>query len=492
MLSKDFTLTPALIDQIIEENVGVAQNPKNNNFGSGRIDALASINAVPTPNTPPNAVVNPSPSDTAENIAVNTNLSWMNGGGAASYEVSFGTDNPPTNIVNGEAVTSSNYELIELLEYNTIYYWSINAINDFGNADGPIWSFTTAGPADEDFETGDFTLYPWAFAGNQDWIVQANEVYEGTYSAKSGLITHDQTSELEIVMNVEEDDIISFYTKISCEEDQNDNWDYLAFYIDSVEQDRWDGEVSWGYQSYDVTAGNRTFKWKYLKDGSVSSGSDCAWLDYITFPSVAPQPPVLVFNPEEFAFEALLNEVITDDLTIENTGSGIGTYSIELIYTGDWLELDSYSGDVEPDEIDTIELTIDPNGLENGDYSAEISITDNRNITVIPVTLTVDMVDVDNTLINANTLVGNHPNPFNPSTTISFSIADQSNIEVSIYSIKGQKINTLVKDSFGTGVHTTVWNGNDDSGEPVSSGVYFYKLNVNGKTEATKKMLLLK
>ena len=492
MLSKDFTLTPALIDQIIEENVGVAQNPKNNNFGSGRIDALASINAVPTPNTPPNAVVNPSPSDTAENIAVNTNLSWMNGGGAASYEVSFGTDNPPTNIVNGEAVTSSNYELIELLEYNTIYYWSINAINDFGNADGPIWSFTTAGPADEDFETGDFTLYPWAFAGNQDWIVQANEVYEGTYSAKSGLITHDQTSELEIVMNVEEDDIISFYTKISCEEDQNDNWDYLAFYIDNVEQDRWDGEVSWGYQSYAVTAGNRTFKWKYLKDGSVSSGSDCAWLDYITFPSVAPQPPVLVFNPEEFAFEALLNEVITDDLTIENTGSGIGTYSIELIYTGDWLELDSYSGDVEPDEIDTIELTIDPNGLENGDYSAEISITDNRNITVIPVTLTVDMVDVDNTLINANTLVGNHPNPFNPSTTISFSIADQSNIEVSIYSIKGQKINTLVKDSFGTGVHTTVWNGNDDSGEPVSSGVYFYKLNVNGKTEATKKMLLLK
>ena len=306
------------------------------------------------------------------------------------------------------------------------------------------------------------------------------------------MITHDQTSELEIVMNVEEDDIISFYTKISCEEDQNDNWDYLAFYIDSVEQDRWDGEVSWGYQSYDVTAGNRTFKWKYLKDGSVSSGSDCAWLDYITFPSVAPQPPVLVFNPEEFTFEALLNEVITDDLTIENTGSGVGTYSIELIYTGDWLELDSYSGDVEPDEIDTIELTIDPNGLENGDYSAEISITDNRNITVIPVTLTVDMVDVDNTLINANTLVGNHPNPFNPSTTISFSIADQSNIEVSIYSIKGQKINTLVKDSFGTGVHTKVWNGNDDSGEPVSSGVYFYKLNVNGKTEATKKMLLLK
>lgn len=492
MLSKDFTLTPTQIDQIIEENVAVAQNPKNNNFGSGRIDALASVNAVPTPNTPPNAAVSPNPADSAENIAVNTNLSWMNGGGAASYEVFFGTDNPPTNIVNGEEVTTSSYDLTEVLEFNSTYYWNINAINDFGNAEGPIWSFTTAGPADEDFETGDFSLYAWEFAGNQDWIVQTSEVYEGTYSAKSGTITHSQSTELEITMDVEEDDIISFYTKISCEDDQNNNWDYMAFYIDSVEQERWDGEVGWSYKTYDVSAGNRTFKWAYLKDGSVSTGSDCAWLDYITFPSVAPQPPVLVFNPEEFVFEALTNDIITDELSIENTGSGIGTYSIELIYTGNWLELDSYSGDVEPDEIDTILLTINPDGLENGDHSAEISITDNRNVTVIPVTLTVDMVDANNNLINANTLLGNHPNPFNPSTTISFSLIEQSNIEVSIYSIKGQKIKTLVKSSFGTGVHSTVWNGNNDSGEPVSSGVYFYKLRVNGKTEATKKMLLLK
>ncbi|MDP8204511.1 MAG: S8 family serine peptidase [Candidatus Tenebribacter mawsonii] len=492
MLSKDFTLTPTQIDQIIEENVAVAQNPKNNNFGSGRIDALASVNAVPTPNTPPNAAVSPNPADSAENIAVNTNLSWMNGGGAASYEVFFGTDNPPTNIVNGEEVTTSSYDLTEVMEFNSTYYWNINAINDFGNAEGPIWSFTTAGPADEDFETGDFSLYAWEFAGNQDWIVQTSEVYEGTYSAKSGTITHSQSTELEITMDVEEDDIISFYTKISCEDDQNNNWDYMAFYIDSVEQERWDGEVGWSYKTYDVSTGNRTFKWTYTKDESVSTGSDCAWLDYITFPSVAPQPPVLVFNPEEFVFEALTNDIITDELSIENTGSGIGTYSIELIYTGNWLELDSYSGDVEPDEIDTILLTINPDGLENGDHSAEISITDNRNVTVIPVTLTVDMVDANNNLINANTLLGNHPNPFNPSTTISFSLIEQSNIEVSIYSIKGQKIKTLVKSSFGTGVHSTVWNGNNDSGEPVSSGVYFYKLRVNGKTEATKKMLLLK
>ena len=492
LLSKNYTLTPAQIDQTIEENVGVAQNPKNNNFGSGRIDALASINAVSAPNTPPNAAINPNPGDDALNISVNTNLSWMNGGGASTYEVYFGTDNPPTNIVNGEVVSNSSYELTGELDFETIYYWNINSINAFGNAEGPIWSFTTGGPADEDFETGDFSLYPWTFDGDQDWIVQTSQVYEGTYSAKSGSITHSQTTELEVVIDVEVAGQISFYTKISCEDDSNDNWDYMAFYIDGVEQERWDGEVAWSYQSYDVAAGNRTFKWKYLKDGSVSTGSDCAWLDYITFPGVPVLPPELVINPEEFIFDLVTNEIVTDELTIENIGAGVGEYTIELIYTGDWLELDSYSGTVQPGDTDTIELTIDPDGLENGDYTADISISDNRNLTIIPVALSITFTGTDSDLIPVTSLIGNHPNPFNPTTTISFSISENSNVEVSIYSIKGQKVRQLVSNQLSAGQHSTVWNGNDDSGEPVSSGVYFYKLNVNGKAAATKKMLLLK
>ncbi|MDA3813722.1 MAG: S8 family serine peptidase, partial [Candidatus Cloacimonetes bacterium] len=484
MLSKDFTLTPAQLDQIIEENVEVAQNPKNNNFGSGRIDALASVNAIPTPNTPPNPAVNPNPSDIAESVAVNTNLSWMNGGGAASYEVFFGTDTPPTNIVNGEAVTSSSYELTETLELETVYFWSINSINDFGNADGPIWSFTTVGPADEDFESGGFTQYPWEFQGYEitwpnvnpiedfilgnlindvEWSIDTTEFYSGEASAKSSPITDNQASYLSLELNVTQDGMLIFWYKVASEYSPSQTYffDGLFFIIDGETADRFqpeaDGSSPWTYASYEIDAGVHTFDWVYVKDSSVSSGSDCAWLDYITFPNVAQQPPVLIINPEEFVFEALTNEIITDELTIENTGSGGGIYSIELIYTGDWLELDSYSGDVGPDEIDTILLSINPDGLENGDYAADISITDNRNVTLISVTLTIDMVDAGNGLINVNTLLGNHPNPFNPSTTISFSVAEQSNLEVSIYSIKGQKIKTLIQGYFGSGLHNTIW-----------------------------------
>ena len=86
----------------------------------------------------------------------------------------------------------------------------------------------------------------------------------------------------------------------------------------------------------------------------------------------------------------------------------------------------------------------------------------------------------------------NYPNPFNPSTTISFSILNDSNVELYIYNIKGQKIITLVQNEFTKSSHSIIWNGDDDSGKSVCSGIYYYKLNVNGKTEAVKKCLLLK
>jgi len=92
----------------------------------------------------------------------------------------------------------------------------------------------------------------------------------------------------------------------------------------------------------------------------------------------------------------------------------------------------------------------------------------------------------------SNLKLRNHPNPFNPTTTISFSVPEESYVELSIYNIKGQKVRTLLNDQITSGEHSIVWNGEDDSDKKVSSGVYLYKLIVNGKTEAVKKCLLLK
>ena len=99
-----------------------------------------------------------------------------------------------------------------------------------------------------------------------------------------------------------------------------------------------------------------------------------------------------------------------------------------------------------------------------------------------------NMVDIQANYV----LFQNHPNPFNPTTTIKFSILIDSQIELAVYNIKGQKVKTLSHNEFEKGDHSIIWNGDDESGESVSSGVYLYKLNVNGKTEAVKKSLLLK
>lgn len=85
----------------------------------------------------------------------------------------------------------------------------------------------------------------------------------------------------------------------------------------------------------------------------------------------------------------------------------------------------------------------------------------------------------------------NYPNPFNPTTTISFSLPKEENIEIIIFNIKGQKVRTLFKGNIEAGKHTAVWNGKDTNEKPVSSGVYFYKLKA-GKKELIRKMLMLK
>ncbi|NQV16932.1 MAG: T9SS type A sorting domain-containing protein [Armatimonadetes bacterium] len=64
--------------------------------------------------------------------------------------------------------------------------------------------------------------------------------------------------------------------------------------------------------------------------------------------------------------------------------------------------------------------------------------------------------------------------------------------EIEIYNLKGQKVKQLFSVQLSAGQHSIVWNGDDDNDHPVSSGIYFYKLNVNDKTKAVKKCLLLK
>jgi hypothetical protein len=98
---------------------------------------------------------------------------------------------------------------------------------------------------------------------------------------------------------------------------------------------------------------------------------------------------------------------------------------------------------------------------------------------------------VDVTPVRENSLSQNYPNPFNPQTTIAFALKERGPVSLKIYGVSGELVRTLANEELGAGPHTKVWDGRDDSGQTVSSGVYFYRLAAKNFTQ-TRKMVALK
>ena len=85
----------------------------------------------------------------------------------------------------------------------------------------------------------------------------------------------------------------------------------------------------------------------------------------------------------------------------------------------------------------------------------------------------------------------NYPNPFNPQTQIKFTVIKTAPVNLAIYNILGQKVATLMDETLPVGKHVVIWNGEDDSGQKVASGIYFYRLQV-GEFNEVRKMILMK
>jgi flagellar hook assembly protein FlgD len=88
-------------------------------------------------------------------------------------------------------------------------------------------------------------------------------------------------------------------------------------------------------------------------------------------------------------------------------------------------------------------------------------------------------------------LVGNSPNPFNPSTRITFQLGESNNVRLTIHNVLGERVRTLIDEPMGEGTQTVVWDGRIADGSPASSGLYFCRLETGTITQ-TLKMLLTK
>ncbi len=362
----------------------------------------------------------------------------------------------------------------------------------------------------EDFETGDFSQYNWEFSGNANWSVVSNQSNGGIYSARSGNISNQQQTEMSISLTILNDSEISFYKKTSCEQDPNNNYDYLKFSIDGTEMGRWDGETAWSQSSYFVSAGEHTFKWNYIKDQAATGGQDCVWVDDIIFPphvnSVIPQ---FIIDQSSLDFgQVAIGDSLVKQITIFNMGE---IALIGEIYELEGFEITSLSSrrnskqsstdnarenlsySIEPLEFEIIQVKFLP--TEEIDYSGEIMISSNdpfHLINIIEVTASaigVGNCNSTNDFIDAN--LGNYPNPFNPTTEVKFSVKyNNTSVSMDIYNIKGEHIKSYPSKEFSSGMNSIFWHGKDMNNKEVGSGVYFYKISINGKNSISKMLLL--
>ncbi|MDH4037178.1 MAG: right-handed parallel beta-helix repeat-containing protein [Candidatus Krumholzibacteria bacterium] len=138
---------------------------------------------------------------------------------------------------------------------------------------------------------------------------------------------------------------------------------------------------------------------------------------------------------------------------------------------------------------DPIEITEDHFVLSYGEV-----LVDNPGGTAMAATMTGSVgrqLDTEIARVYHDRLEQNFPNPFNPTTTLAFSIKAGAHVTLTIYDVAGRRVRDLVDEQRAPGAYRVVWDGRNENGAPVSTGVYFYKL-VAGAFTATRKMTLLK
>ena len=212
-------------------------------------------------------------------------------------------------------------QMADTLIQNTIPF-SLEATSPAGTYTIQQLTFNGPNAAIEDFETGDFSAFNWQ-RGNNAWEITQSTVHSGTYSARSkSNLGNRRTSQFSISWTSNADDSISFWYMVSSEED----YDFFTFSIDGSEVMQASGTdvTTWRRASFPVTEGTHTFKFAYAKDWGSTAGSDCAWVDDITFP-LSGVPTYYLFDTvcqgTEYTFagvpvntDNLGNQILTDSL----------------------------------------------------------------------------------------------------------------------------------------------------------------------------------
>jgi hypothetical protein len=256
------------------------------------------------------------------------------------------------------------------------------------------------------------------------------------------------------------------------------------------------GEVGLSFDSYFTGAYGQT------AHVEVSTDAGYSWTEVAMLESASDWVNVTV----DLSGYAGMSEVFIAFHSNDNgtwaSGWAIDNVELEAAAGGaEWLSLSADYGELDPSEADEIMVTMNAEGMEEGTYDAEIRVYTGFGEHFIAVQMTVDDgvgVADGKAIPDVFALHQNFPNPFNPLTALPYDVPEIANIKIDIYNLLGQKVRSLVTGEHEPGFYRAIWNGKNDQGALVTTGVYIYQItaqsNATGEVAFTKtrKLVLMK
>lgn len=272
MKQKNMSLTvSAGLNALI--STGLSVTDPRNGIVKPRIQIDAALSAVGSSGTPPSAPTIGTATAGNASISVTFTPGALGSGTLVNYTANCG----------GFSNTGASSPItVTGLSNGTTYTCKVKTTTTVGTSP---WSTLSNAVmplgVDDGFPSGGSLPAGWIepSGSNAAWVVANDTAYGGSLSLKSGFVGHNQKSEISYTANFSAGNV-SFARKVSSEL----NYDFLEFYIDGVLKGSWSGEWGWSVVSFPISAGTHTLLWRYVKDGSVSSGSDAAWIDSVQLP----------------------------------------------------------------------------------------------------------------------------------------------------------------------------------------------------------------
>jgi hypothetical protein len=436
----------------------------------------------------PGVATNPTPADGASDIPTYQTYSWSAPTGTAptGYKLNFGTDNPPTNWLHNADLGNSlsTYHIYALaLAYNQVYYWQVIPYNGAGDAtDAPVWSFTTTDTAHSyttDLPTDGDPISPEVYVHGLSGSVYPYFNYFWNPSLESmpgnvGLAiqlsnANFDNKQIEIIP-----DLGYIPSQLGYRRLPELSWTF-------IDQDAsWlDGTISIVLESGLKDAGDYDIIFPNTDGGTLPVTLTSFAANALTYQN-GEQYVRIAWSVESetgiTGYNLFRSETasLSDVLRINNTLITATNESSSHSYRMDDTEV--YAGTTLSYWLESIAI----DGTSNFYGPATVVVSDDSHEGETP------------DLLPVTSLNSVYPNPFNPSTSISFSLREESNVRIRVFDVRGRLVSELTNNVYAADKnHTITWEGMDYSGRSCSSGIYFIRMDADGFT-ATRKAVLVK